>query len=233
MRPPPARPAADIAQGMRLSLYLRAHVHPVFVGDDLVMLDVSADRYICLADAAAGLTLGPARDRLVVQDSALVDDLIAAGLLRDEDGPVCARPDLPRAPQRSALAEAYAPPTTRDAREAVAALVDVARCYRRRSFAQIVATAWRPRTSAPCITPALEAAVTRFHGWAPYAPVSGKCLLRSFMLLRTLRRQGLDALWVFGVRTWPFHAHCWLQCEDMVLDDPAERIWAYTPIMVV
>lgn len=125
------------------------------------------------------------------------------------------------------------PRRPRDAREAVVALVDVARCYRGRTFSQIVQAASRPRTSAPRITPALETAVTRFHGWAPYAPVSGKCLLRSFMLLRTLRRQGLDALWVFGVRTWPFHAHCWLQCEDTVLDDPAERIWAYTPIMVV
>jgi hypothetical protein len=218
---------------MSHSFHLRADVHPVFVGDDLVMLDVSADRYICLADAAAGLALDPARDRLIVQDPALVDDLAGAGLARAENGRVCARPDLPRLPQRSALAEAYAPPKTRDAREAVVALVDVARCYRGRTFSQIVQAASRPRTSAPRITPALETAVTRFHGWAPYAPVSGKCLLRSFMLLRTLRRQGLDALWVFGVRTWPFHAHCWLQCEDTVLDDPAERIWAYTPIMVV
>jgi hypothetical protein len=38
---------------------------------------------------------------------------------------------------------------------------------------------------------------------------------------------------VFGVRTWPFHAHCWLQVEDVVLDDHHERIGAYTPLMAL
>jgi hypothetical protein len=37
---------------------------------------------------------------------------------------------------------------------------------------------------------------------------------------------------VFGVRTWPFHAHCWLQCDDVVLDDQADRVAAYAPILV-
>jgi hypothetical protein len=51
------------------------------------------------------------------------------------------------------------------------------------------------------------------------------------MLLRLLHAKGLDAHWVFGVRTWPFQAHCWLQCEDLVLDDQPDRVRAFTPIM--
>ena len=48
-----------------------------------------------------------------------------------------------------------------------------------------------------------------------------------------LRRAGQNAAWVFGVRTWPFSAHCWLQIGDAVLDDDPERVSRYTPIMVL
>lgn len=75
--------------------------------------------------------------------------------------------------------------------------------------------------------------IASFHRWAPFAPAPGKCLLRSFMLLRLLRRHGHDARWVFGVRTWPFRAHCWLQAGDVVLDDDVEALVALTPILVV
>jgi hypothetical protein len=86
-----------------------------------------------------------------------------------------------------------------------------------------------PTTPAPA---ALEV-VARFRRWAPFAPVSGKCLLRSFMLLRLLRRRGFDAHWVFGVSTWPFTAHCWLQVGDIVLDDSHERLLPYRIIHVI
>ena len=41
------------------------------------------------------------------------------------------------------------------------------------------------------------------------------------------------AVWVFGVRTWPFSAHCWLQIGDAVLDDDPERVGIYPPILAV
>jgi hypothetical protein len=111
---------------------------------------------------------------------------------------------------------------------------DAAAHYQGRSFGSLLREMSPATDEAPpkAMTDLLDR-VDRFHRWIPYAPVSGKCLLRSFLLLRLLRRAGLQATWVFGVRTWPFHAHCWLQCGDMVLDDTADRIAAYAPILAV
>jgi hypothetical protein len=213
---------------------LRAGVHAVAVGEDLVFLDADADRYICLADAAGRAHLDPSGAAVAVDDPEALDQLLGAGLLAvARQGP----PRPPRRtappPQRSAIAEAYDPPAWRDAQALAHALWDLHRHYRGRPFPRILATA-RPN-GHPGPTPfsaALRAEVDRFHRWSPYAPVPGKCLLRSFMLLRHLQRRGLDGLWVFGVRTWPFHAHCWLQCDDVVLDDQADRVAAYAPILV-
>lgn len=59
------------------------------------------------------------------------------------------------------------------------------------------------------------------------------CLLESLSLLHVLGRYGIHAHWVFGVRTEPFFAHCWLQKHDCVLSDSLDRVWQFTPIMVV
>jgi hypothetical protein len=77
---------------------------------------------------------------------------------------------------------------------------------------------------------AVTAAFTRLMPWVPG---QGACLHRAFLLLFMLRRAGADAVWVFGVRTWPFSAHCWVQVGDAVLDDDPERVSRYTPIMAV
>jgi hypothetical protein len=65
----------------------------------------------------------------------------------------------------------------------------------------------------------------------PWLPLQGVCVFRSFMLMRLLSRAGIcSPRWVFGVRTWPFHAHCWVQDGDIVLTDHAESLLRYTPI---
>jgi hypothetical protein len=66
-----------------------------------------------------------------------------------------------------------------------------------------------------------------------WAPAPRQCLVRSFMLMRFLTRAGADARLVFGVRTWPFGAHCWVQAGDQVLDDYADRLVGYSPIMAI
>ena len=57
------------------------------------------------------------------------------------------------------------------------------------------------------------------------------CLFNSLALLNFLASYGLFPTWVFGVRTGPFAAHCWLQAEAHVLNDTLENICGYTPIM--
>ena len=66
----------------------------------------------------------------------------------------------------------------------------------------------------------------------PWSPVQGACLFQALVLRLFVRRGGAACDWVFGVRTWPFSAHCWLQSGDLVLNDLAERVGAYRPILV-
>jgi hypothetical protein len=217
---------------MSIQGYLAPGVHATRRDADIVFLNVAADRYVCLPGGADGLQL-QASGAVRIAQRDLADDLSAAGLLADALGE--RRTPPPSLPRRSALRDAYDPPRFEDMIPISRAVADVLRHYQRRSFARILAgvAAGPARPRDPQITSALISAVDRYHRWSPYAPLSGKCLLRGFVMLRALRREGLDAVWVFGVRTWPFHAHCWLQVEDMVLDDHHDRVGAYTPLMAV
>lgn len=217
-------------------LFLAPHVQAVGVNGDLVFLDVEQDAYVCLPDGARDAPLDASRRVLTTSDRELTRDLLAAGLA-SAAAPSGAQDRsavrTPASPTASALRDQYDFPTWPDAVQMVRATADMLGAYRGRSFGEIVAAARVVREHPPVLSTRLVTVVDAFHRWAPFAPMEAKCLLRAFMLLRLLRRHGEDALWVFGVRTWPFHAHCWLQCEGLVLDDEPDRIRAFTPIMVL
>ncbi|HZZ31615.1 MAG TPA: lasso peptide biosynthesis B2 protein [Phenylobacterium sp.] len=226
-------------QTQRLEPYrLAAGVHACGVNGDLVFLNVARDAYVCLPDGERlGRLSDDGRD-VAIGDPSLGAELAAAGLIHPAHDAGAApvglgrRPAV-RTPARSALKDRYDPPRVGDLTDMSRVLVDVLLGYRGRSLAEILGNCGPALPDPPRLTAGLFRTVDDFHRWAPFAPTSAKCLLRAYMLLRLLRRGGEDALWVFGVRTWPFHAHCWLQCEDVVLDDHPERIRAFTPIMVL
>lgn len=219
-----------------LRAWLASSVHAVAIEDDLVFLDLRNDAYFCLAGAAGDLRIESGARGLSFQGPALREELCAHGLATiAEHAPQIDARLWPGPTTRSLMPPSTPPIEVADVADILAGTWDVFRRYRRRSLPELIAVV-RAGTVSPAdvvLTPELEAEVARFHRWVLYAPVSGKCLLRAFLLLRTLHRAGLDALWVFGVSTWPFQAHCWLQVGDTVLDDTFERVGAYTPILVV
>lgn len=75
--------------------------------------------------------------------------------------------------------------------------------------------------------------VSTFEHYRPLIPHRYLCLFDSLALLRVLAGRQQYPHWVFGVQTDPFLAHCWIQWEDVVLNDSVEEIRTYTPIMVV
>jgi hypothetical protein len=210
-------------------------VHAAALEDDLVFLHVARDAYFCLPGGALALRLRRDGRTAEAADPALAASLVEAGLLQPPgtDGGAPPRP-LPAPPAASAIRDRLPAPRWRDLPEVAWSLVDVLRHYRGRTLAEILRRARRPvAVRRGARSEDLRDIVDRFHRWVPYAPVSGKCLLRSFMLLRLLRRRGHDAVWVFGVTTWPFAAHCWLQVGDVVLDDAFERLLPFRPILAV
>ncbi|WP_336978407.1 lasso peptide biosynthesis B2 protein [Brevundimonas nasdae] len=200
-------------------------VHIVPIEDDLVILDLRSDAYACLPHAATAVRLvGSA----VECDLGLLGLLTEAGLV---DG----------APRRPGLAPPPLPTRRYAARSLWPSLLAAAHFLNAVGKARrlgpnppiqvlIDALPRRPSTIAAARVAAVTAAFVQLMPWAPG---QGACLHRAFLLLSMLRASGADATWVFGVRTWPFSAHCWLQVGDAVLDDDPERVFLYTPILAV
>lgn len=215
-----------------MELDLPPTVHAVLIDDDLVFLDANADIYFCLP-----LPSGLVRQeggRLHTADEALVEELVGAGLARRPAGQDVGRRAPPVAPERTARAVLDATPDL-DVRFrpahglALVAAVRAALSSRREAFRDLIAPS-SPSVEVP--TPdALLADLVIWRRLAPWLPLDGVCLFRSGMLLAFLRALGHRPDWVFGVRTWPFRAHCWLQVGDLALDDEAERLRAYAPIL--
>lgn len=201
--------------------------------EDLVILDIATDRYLCLPGAASVIQVGP-EGAVVAPSPEAAADLVAAGLA--QRGPAARRGPPPPAMPDQDLRYLQPPPLSVRARlRLLLCLGDVLLLYRGRSFAQVLAAAARPPRSVRARedVPDLGAAARQAQQALIWLPISRKCLVRSFLVLRFLQRSGHQVRWVFGVRTWPFAAHCWLQAGATVLDDLPERLAAYRPICAV
>jgi hypothetical protein len=217
-------------------LFLRSDVHAVALQEDVVFLDVSADAYICVPQGAALLGLAKDGLRLCPSQPGVGGSLIAAGLAVRDMPPIGDRYRSPPPLPASGLPRAIAPRLSPlDAANLLGALLDLVLHYRGHTFAAILAYVERARQRRPptARAPDVLDLARRFQAGAIWLPAPGKCLVRSFLLLRFLQRSNCDAEWVFGVHTWPFEAHCWLQSGDIVLDDAPERLLRYQPICAV
>ena len=89
----------------------------------------------------------------------------------------------------------------------------------------------------------LGASVVAAEHWIPIARAfdatrlwrwrADHCLTSSIAFIDIGLRLGFDAGLVFGVRSTPFAAHCWVQSGDVVLNDRIENVRPYTPILAI
>lgn len=206
--------------------YLRSHVHAAVLADDLVILDTRNDAYSCVPGGAADIVDdgGPpmrARGRLA-------EALEAQGLTAPVPSPRRRPPPLPT---RTVIHDDPGRVRLRDLVDGAGVVRDLRAAARGEGLTPYLAIQ-REAPAGPADRAAVEAAARRFWRLAPWLPVEGVCLTRSAMLAAFLRRGGLRADWVFGVRLWPFAAHCWVQQDDVCLNDDVERLVAFTPILV-
>lgn len=203
--------------------FLKAGVYGVAVGEDLALMDIGADAYLCLPGGALGLGGDGSNLRLSGPNAAAV---VEAALGADQAGPVIRTPlDLP---SRTLIHDTAPNVSLGDVLRGLGAVRDIRRALRGEGLRPILAVA--PDHDGGVDREAVAHAAKTFWRLSPWLPMEGECLVRSAMLMSYLRRAGLSADWVFGVRLWPFAAHCWVQIDDLCLNDDIERLAAYTPI---
>lgn len=209
-----------------MQAFLADGVFMAVCDEHIVVLNTHDDLYSCLPEAGGHFEISLAA---VEGPEALMAELAAAGLTAiraDVRQPIPPRPD-------KALDLSDARPRPGDDLCVVRAIVSGWSCGPgRRPLADLLVGRDPPADHAVNI--ALIARLTRaFTRWLPWDPAQGACLYRAWVLRRILQSRGQTATWVFGVRTWPFGAHCWLQVDGFVLDDEPDRVAHYIPIMAV
>lgn len=199
------------------------------VHEDIVILDLEADHYVGLLDANAWIDLQPDGSALV-RDRAVVRELLETGFLRAlpparaRKFPKPVRGELTAAPGCGLASTAMAIPE----------IIEASLAFQRLSLSALIGAvnSWPP-DGKPTDDERLSRSVGAYLSALPFVPFEGECLQRAFQLKRILDRRALHTDWVFGVRTWPFGAHCWIQRDHQVVGDSLERVRLYTPIMVV
>lgn len=206
---------------------LAPDIHMVQVRDDIVVLDVAADRYSCLVGGGAMLSL-PAPG-VVAAEEELLPEIRSAGFITDAIGAPPRSTPIP--PQRDLwLGDAPGALACMDtAIRTLAATV----AFQKQSLSQLVRPAARRVSQNPAVDVGRVARRTAaYRATLPWLPYEGVCLQRAWQLRQVLAMDGLHTDWVFGVKTWPFFAHCWLQTGDLVIADRIERVRSFTPIAV-
>lgn len=197
---------------------------------DAVWLDLNEDSYLCTPNAALAWTQD---GHLLVSDAALANDLIEANLLATRESGL-RRQILPPPPIADRLTSVLSSTAIRMpfwwwAR-------GFWRLYRHGHTAPIrkliqLAAAVQPRLSCDGRAQPAQALARSIQVVQRWQPAAGECLQRSFQMVCMLREAGVACRWVFGVRTWPFVAHCWVEADGVALNDSAERLAAFQPIL--
>lgn len=204
-------------------MFLKGGVHAAVIDTALVILDLEADNYFCLPNS--GETIVPRPDGgAEVLDGPAGDTLEAAGLLQAEAPPLVRT--LPAKPSRTVI---YDPAvvTLRDITAGLAAALEMRKIKPGSGIVAYLSDPPLPQRGERDVLRAARA----FWRLQPWLPIEGECLVRSALLVRALRRQGLEAEWVFGVRLYPFMAHCWVQAGETCLNDDVERLSTYQPLL--
>jgi hypothetical protein len=109
---------------------------------------------------------------------------------------------------------------------------------KQRPIKQVVEAASFRKRHAPSThrlsIPRVRALVNAFVHLRPWVYTSrDACLLDSLTLVNFLAGYGMYPEWIFGVKTDPFYAHCWVQQEDFVFNDTPDYVRGFSPILVV
>lgn len=232
--------------------WLSRHVHLCLSGNQVVLLDLHRNRYSTFdtadasplsrlvagwpsanaAAASAHLSEDEAAFRDLVHEQIVTTDRARGKLAMPLEFPAPAAELLE---PRDLLDDFMTPRHAVPGRCRVAFLAAVAGAIAKRrclSLERQVNLVTRRRMPATRSADELRVLVSTYLWLRPWGYMAKEqCLLDSLVLLDYLAWFGYYPFWVFGVRTAPFAAHCWVQAGSVVLNDQLSQTQEFTPIL--
>lgn len=202
-------------------------------GDDLIFLDARRDRYLQLGGERRA-----AFERLCARepnDSDAMEGLIDTGLFSRSETATAIAPVEVYVP----TSDLAAAPIARTRLASIAAAARALYWARKALLpGRLVATldgfAEAKRSRSGDADDIGLAALASVYGEARrWVPVPPRCLVDALALYRLSLRKGFAPTLIFGVRTNPFAAHCWLQSHSAVLTGTAEEAHNYRPVLAI
>jgi len=218
-----------------MTLGLRPGISFCEVGGRLLFLDLRADRYFGLADAAErafrGLVENPGQ-----QDIQKVQRLYQSGLLIETTGqPPLPCPAIPL-PTESLLDAGRLLPTLAERATAVTDLLRTQWRLKRRGLGAAIDRLARRKAGISPIAASpnrLGALAGAFDSTTRLMRSHDQCLVRSIAVADCLAARAIPANLVIGVRIRPFAAHCWVQIGSQLVNDRPDQVTSYTPILLL
>ena len=221
-----------------MGLHLRPEVFYCLANGKVVLLDLAADRYLALPEAADHAFRALATGRpLDEADQQGLSSLLKSGLLVAGDEPLPPPPNL-SCPTCSGL-EVTA------VKFNLIRLLDAWRRQRqatqeldRAGLRSVVSRLKALKTASldaipPARTDLPERPLAAFLQLRRHIHTRDQCLRRSLGLMNLMARYHFYPTLVIGVRMKPFEAHAWVQWHTMVLNDTVDQVSRYTPILTV
>lgn len=218
---------------------LRSGISFCDVSGRLLFLDVMADRYFCLGPEAEKAFRIAMRDRYTAPPGAgPLKRLIEARMLiatADESVPMpCQAP----AAATGSLLDCIDVPATMRLRLGVLRDIAAARFdLKYRNLQQVLAAVAKQKCRpGPCPgeTGRTASQIAAAFQWSGNLMRShDQCLPRSVAAARRLASMGVAADLIIGVRLNPFAAHSWVQCGQWLVNDRADNVRPFTPVLIL
>ncbi|MGD9714240.1 MAG: lasso peptide biosynthesis B2 protein [Thermomicrobiales bacterium] len=203
-----------------------------------IFLDISADRYFCVAPAQQVALNVLAAGELIESDAeAILEPLVPGGILIEV--PYAARPTpcrLEDLPSISLVDEGLPRSGVWQVAAAAFSIQRTKLGLRHRSFQRMIdrLACLKSTVHRQAIEPSgMMHIAAAFEGTSLFLSPHRQCLPRSLALVTRLAGLGANVNLVIGVANNPFSAHCWVQHDAIVLNDRLEKVQGYTPVLVV
>lgn len=215
-------------------LALQPHVGFALVEERPIFLDIRRDRYFGLdRDAEEGFLAAHRSNGALDVEDELAARLLATGLFTSDARPRPADAAAIRRPERG-LSGGGSRLRPTDLASTWLLIGRARRQLRKQPLERVIdQRRMRGRPTSDWSPDEVEAFCARFSRARSLVPIGPTCLQDSLALRDWLDSRRASAAIVFGVKLDPFAAHCWVQSDNIVLNDAPDKVREFTPIFVV